>query len=72
MKLVPCGLFAEDANRPKVSPRSKTQHSLMKQVTRAGSAGLLLVSLSCGSAAAQGNSPTQLRRFIGEQAGGIG
>ncbi len=43
----------------------------MKQVTRAGSAGLLLVSLSCGIAAAQGDSPTQLRQFIDEQVGGI-
>jgi cytochrome c peroxidase len=45
----------------------------MKQVTRAGSVGLLLLSLSCGVASAQDNgaSPTQLRRFIDQQVGGI-
>jgi cytochrome c peroxidase len=48
----------------------------MKQTTRAGAVGLLLLSLSCGVAAAQGddaqgNSPTQLRQFIGQQVGGI-
>ena len=40
-------------------------------VARAGSAGLLLVSLLYGVAAAQGSSPTQLRRFIDQQVGGI-
>jgi cytochrome c peroxidase len=40
-------------------------------VARVGSAGLLLVSLSYGVAAAQGDSPTQLRRFIDQQVGGI-
>jgi hypothetical protein len=68
--------FAEAANRPGSTPKSKSQHLFMKQVTRAGSVGLLLLSLSCGVAAAQdddaqGNSPTQLRRFIGQQVGGI-
>src|SRR5437016_5697630 len=33
--------------------------------------GLLLLSLMCGVAAAQGDSPAQLRRFIDHQAGGI-
>lgn len=34
-------------------------------------AGLLLAVLFCGVAAAQGTSPTQLRRFIDQQVGGI-
>src|ERR1700739_1799082 len=35
-------------------------------------AGVLAISLLCsGMAAAQGNSPVQLRQFIGEQVGGI-
>jgi cytochrome c peroxidase len=37
---------------------------------RAGTLALMLIS-SCGVAAAQGNSPTQLRRFIDQQVGGI-
>jgi len=32
---------------------------------------MLLLSLSCGIAAAQGNSPIQLRQFIDQQVGGI-
>ena len=45
----------------------------MTQVTRAGAAGLVAVSLLCGVAAAEGNgsSPTQLRRYIDRQVGGI-
>jgi cytochrome c peroxidase len=43
----------------------------MKQVTRAASAGLLLLSLSSGLAAADDNGATQLRQFIGQQVGGI-
>src|SRR5215467_6384761 len=68
--------FAEAANRQGSAPTSKVQHLFMKQMTRAGSVGLLLLSLSCGVFAAQdddarGNSPTQLRQFIGQQVGGI-
>ncbi|HYZ82904.1 MAG TPA: cytochrome c peroxidase, partial [Bryobacteraceae bacterium] len=70
MKFEPNMLFAEAANRRRLSPMSKAQHPFMKHVNRTASAGLLLV-LSCGIAAAQGNSPTQLRRFISEQVGGI-
>jgi hypothetical protein len=42
-------------------------------LTRAGSVGLLLLSLSCGVAAADDNDDrsTQLRRFIDQQVGGI-
>jgi hypothetical protein len=65
------GPFAETANRQGVTLMSKAQHSSIKQLTSAGSAALLLVCLSA-VAAGQGNSPTQLRQFIGEQAGGIG
>jgi cytochrome c peroxidase len=65
--------FTEAANRQGSTLKSKAQHLFMKQLTRAGSAGLLLLSLSCGVASAQdnGNSPTQLRRFIDQQVGGI-
>src|ERR1700693_6162197 len=53
-------------------PTSKPvdRHLLQTQVARAGALGLLLISL-CGGAAAQGNSPVQLRQFIGQQVGGI-
>jgi hypothetical protein len=53
-------------------PTSKPvdRHLLRTQVARAGALGLLLISL-CGGAAAQGNSPVQLRQFLGQQVGGI-
>src|SRR3984957_13973464 len=53
-------------------PTSKPvdRHLLQTQVARAGALGLLLISL-CGTAAAQGNSPVQLRQFIGQQVGGV-
>jgi Di-haem cytochrome c peroxidase len=53
-------------------PTSKPvdRHLLQTQVARAGALGLLLISL-CGGAAAQGNSPVQLRQLIGQQVGGI-
>jgi cytochrome c peroxidase len=65
--------FAEAGNRRGSTPSSKGQYLLLNQAARAGSAGLLLLSLSCGVAPAQenGNSPTQLRRFIDQQVGGI-
>src|SRR5271165_4453274 len=46
------------------------RHLFQTQVARAGAHGLLLISL-CGIAAAQGDSPTQLRQFIDQQVGGI-
>ena len=65
--------FAEAANRPGSTPTSKAQHLFTKQLARAGSAGLLLLSVLCGVASAQDNgaSPAQLRQFIGQQVGGI-
>src|SRR6266704_3034489 len=45
-------------------------HLFQTHVARAGALGLLIISL-CGVAAAQGDSPTQLRRFIDQQVGGI-
>jgi cytochrome c peroxidase len=52
---------------------SKVQYPFRKHLTRAASAGILLLSLSCGVVSAQDNdaSPTQLRRFIDQQVGGI-
>src|SRR6516225_10156397 len=65
--------FTEAANRQGSTPTSKAQHLFTKQLTRAGSAGLLLLFVSCGVASAQDNgaSPSQLRRFIDQQVGGI-
>src|SRR5213592_2543630 len=69
MKNEPKGRFAEPANRQEDTPTLKPvdRHLFLKQVASA-----LAVSLLCGGvAAAQGNSPTHLRRFIDEQVGGI-
>src|SRR5437870_10783800 len=69
MKNEPKGQFAEPANRQEDTPTSKPvdRHLFLKQV-----AGALALSLLCGGVAAgQGNSPTQLRRFIDQQVGGI-
>jgi cytochrome c peroxidase len=69
MKNEPKGQFAEPANRQVDTPTLKPvdRHLFLKQV-----AGVLAVSLLCvGVAVAQGNSPTQLRRFIDQQVGGI-
>src|SRR5215471_9985347 len=65
--------FAEAANRRGSTSTTKPRHLFLKQLTRAGSAGLLFLSLSSGVASAQDNgaSPTQLRRFIDQQVGGI-
>ena len=60
---------AETTNRQGDTPKAKpvVRHLFPKMV-----AGTLVASLLCGgAAAAQGNSPTQLRRFIDEQVGGI-
>src|SRR3954463_11813992 len=46
-------------------------HTVQSRVFRANALGLLLI-FGCGVAAAQGDSPPQLRRYIDEQAGGIG
>jgi hypothetical protein len=61
--------FVERANRQRGTPTSKPvgQRAFLERL-----AGLLTVSLLCGGvAAAQGNSPTQLRQFIDQQVGGI-
>jgi cytochrome c peroxidase len=72
MKNEPKGHFRVPVNRQGDAPTSKPadRHLFQTQVARAGALGLLLISL-CGVAAAQGDSPTQLRRFIEEQVGGI-
>jgi cytochrome c peroxidase len=61
--------FAEPADRHGDNPTSKRIHRpvFLKQVS-----GALAVFLLCsGIAAAQGDSPTQLRQFIDQQVGGI-
>src|SRR5260370_34808364 len=61
--------FKEPGNRQGDPPASKPvdRRRLLKHM-----AGALAISLLCGRvAAAQGNSPVQLRRFIGQQEGGI-
>jgi hypothetical protein len=61
--------FAEPGNPQGDPPASKPvdRHRFLKQV-----AGALAISLLCGGvASAQGDSPVQLRQFIGEQVGGI-
>lgn len=65
--------FGKPVNRPGDTPASKPAgRSVFEDLAaRAGAAGLLLVSMSCGVASAQGNSPTQLRQFIDHQVGGI-
>src|SRR5262249_15772233 len=73
MKSRPNRQFERSAKRQGSPPISKPQYLFLKPAPRAGSAGLLLLSLSCGVASAQdnGNSSTQLRRFVGQQVGGI-
>ena len=77
MKNEPKRHFRVPVNRQGDTPKGDTptskpvdRHLFQTQVGRAGALGLLLLSL-CGVAAAQGNSPTQLRQFIGQQVGGI-
>jgi cytochrome c peroxidase len=68
-KYDPKGQLAEPAKRRGDSPTSKSddRHRFRAQV-----AGALAASLLCGGvAAAQGYSPTQMRRFIDQQVGGI-
>jgi Di-haem cytochrome c peroxidase len=66
------GHFRVPVNRQGNTPTSRPvdRHLFQTQVARAAALGLLLISL-CGIAAAQGDSPTQLRRFIDQQVGGI-
>jgi cytochrome c peroxidase len=72
MKNEPNEQFAGLADRQGDTPTSKPvdAHRFREQMARAGKVGLLFVSL-CGVATAQGNSPTQLRRFIDQRVGGI-
>jgi len=69
------GQFAEPANRQGDTPTSKPvgRRLFLMKVASALAFSLLCggVSWSSGDAAAQGNSPTQLRRFIDHQVGGI-
>jgi cytochrome c peroxidase len=61
--------FAEHANSQRGTPLSKAvgRRPLQRRL-----AGVLTVSLLCGGVvAAQGDSPTQLRRLIDQQVGGI-
>src|SRR5438045_3172470 len=57
-----------EGNAPTIQPANR--HLFQTPIARGGAVGLLLISL-CGVAAAQGNSPTQLRQFIDHQAGGL-
>src|SRR5271165_6750197 len=73
----PKGHFRVPVNRQGDTPKGDTptskpvyRHMFQTQVARAGALGLLLITL-CGVAAAQGDSPTQLREYIGQQVGGI-
>ena len=72
MKNEPKGHFRVPVNpqRDTSTPKPVDRHSFETQVARARTLGLLLISLS-GVAAAQGDSPTQLREFIDQQVGGI-
>jgi hypothetical protein len=64
--------FREPVNCTGDAPKSRplVRHLLQKQFKRAEAIGLLLTGL-CGIAVAQGNSPGQLREFIGQQVGGV-
>ena len=72
MKNEPNGHIRVPVNRQGDTPTSKpaNRHLFRTQVARVGALGFLLISL-CGVAAAQGDSPTQLRQFIDQQVGGI-
>src|SRR6266542_5933545 len=69
------GQLAEPANRQGDTPTSKPvgRRLFLMKVASALAFSLLCggVAWSSGDAAAQGNSPTQLRRFIEHQVGGI-
>jgi cytochrome c peroxidase len=72
VKNEPKGHFRVPVNRQRDTSTTTPvdRHLFQTQVARARALGLLLLSL-CGVAAAQGNSPTQLRQFIDQQVGGI-
>src|SRR5437899_4616330 len=72
MKNEPNGHFRVPVHKQGDTPASKPadRHLFQTPVARAWALGLLLISL-CGVAAAQGDSPTQLRQFIGQQVGTI-
>src|SRR6266700_6519195 len=53
------------------TPQPDGRHLFPKLTAHRGAAGLILVSLTCGIAAAQGDSPAQLRKFIEQRVGGI-
>jgi cytochrome c peroxidase len=63
--------LADAAKRRGGSPLSRLWLPFLNQLNHAGLAGVMLVSVSCGIATAQGNSPTQLREFVDQQVGGI-
>ncbi|MEO8127142.1 MAG: cytochrome c peroxidase [Bryobacteraceae bacterium] len=65
MKNEPRRRFGARASKP------VKRHLPHELIARAGAAGLILVSFTCGVAAAQGSSPTQLREYIDQQVGGI-
>ena len=67
------GQFGEPVNLPAETPASKPadHHLSQKLAARAGASALLAFSMLCGVAAAQVDSPTQLRRLIDQQVGGI-
>jgi hypothetical protein len=70
MKSEPNGHFLVPVNRQGNTPTSKPVHRHLFQTPVARAGALLLISL-CGVAAAEDDSPTQLRRFIGQQVGTI-
>src|SRR5437868_3628345 len=72
MKNEPNGHFRVSVHKQGDTPASKPSDRRLFQtpVTRAGTLGLLLISF-CGVGAAQGDSPAQLRQFIGQQVGGV-
>jgi len=68
------GHFRMSVNRPADTPAANPvgRHLFQKQIARAGAVGLVLVSLFGVAAAADDDaSPSQLRRFIDQQVGGI-
>ena len=68
----PKGHFRVPVKRQEDTPTSKPsdRHLFQTLVGRVGALGLMLISLG-GVAAAEDDSPTQLRRFIGQQVGTI-
>ena len=73
MQTKPQGHCGVPVNRPGAAPASGSgiRNFFQNGAAQTGALGLVLVSLLSGVAAAQGDSPTQLRQFIGERVGGI-